>query len=116
MKKHLAVLISGGALAVSVLGLQGEAMAASTVGDISVKAHPSGCTYSKYNPDGHQGAIANCSKSNGGHYKAIVVCKRYLDGSKVTRESATWKSSGDSIVWCPPETFSVSAGVMTKAS
>jgi hypothetical protein len=99
----------------SVLGFQSAASAA-PAGPVTVTAHPSGCSYQIINLDGHRGASAQCTKSNGGHYKAIVVCVRVLNGDRVSREAGTWKSSGVSTVWCPPETFEETAGIMTKAS
>lgn len=112
MKKRWSVLTAGGLLAASLLGMQGTASASST----TVDSHPTGCSYRKANYDGHRGAEAECTRSNGGHYKAIVVCVRYLNGDKVSREAGVWKSSGLSIVWCPPETYAETAGIMTKAS
>lgn len=116
MKRRWSVLVSSGVLAASALGFQGAASA--TPGEpVTVKAHPSGCHYEKYTPDGHHGARAWCTKSNGGHYKAIVVCVRILNGEKVDREAGVWQSGGrDSIVWCPPETTTGTPGIMTKAS
>ncbi|MEV5100049.1 hypothetical protein ACFC5H_35125 [Streptomyces rochei] len=115
MKKHWSVLLSGGFLAASVLGLQGTASATSA-GPSTVTAHPTGCSYKIASYDGHRGAEAECTRSNGGHYKAIVVCKRSLNGERVSREAGVWKSSGLSIVWCPPETVPETPGIMTKAS
>jgi len=116
MKKRWSVLIASSALVTSVLGFQGPASATSG-GSVTVRAHPSGCHYEKYTPDGHHGARAWCTNSNGGHYKAIVVCVRILNGEKVSREAPVWQSGGrDSIVWCPPETTTQTPGIMTKAS
>ncbi|TWD13166.1 hypothetical protein FB570_11993 [Streptomyces sp. T12] len=115
MKKSWSALISGSLMAISVLGFQSTATAASA-GPVTVTAHPSGCSYQTLVLDGHRGASAQCTKSNGGHYKAIVVCRRVLNGDKVSREAAAWKSSGLSTVWCPPETIEETAGIMTKAS
>lgn len=115
MKKRWSVLVSGGVLAASVLGFQGAASAAST-GSITIKSHPTGCSYEKVSYDDHRGAEAECTKSNGGHYKAIVVCVRYINGDKVSREAGVRKASGPSIVWCPPETFPETPGIVTKAS
>lgn len=117
MKKYWSVLASVGVLMASALGFQGAASAAPTTGPISIKAHPTGCSYEKFTPEGHQGASAKCTQSNGGHYKAIVVCVRSLNGDQVSREAATWQSGGRiSVVWCPPETHAEFPGVMTKAS
>ncbi|WAU84501.1 hypothetical protein O1Q96_35295 [Streptomyces sp. Qhu-G9] len=116
MKKHWSALVSAGFIAASVMGFQGAA-AAAPAGPVAVKAHPTGCSAQIFNPDGQQGATAKCNKSNGGHYKAIVVCKRLLTGELIDREAGVWKSGGSpSIVWCPPESASLTAGFMTKAS
>lgn len=107
MKKRLSVLIVGGVLAVSPLAFQGTASAG------TVRAHPTGCTAQKFLSDSVE---ATCSKSNGGHYKAIANCKVVVGGQEFSREAAVWKSSGLSIVHCPAGTYVISAGVMTKAS
>ncbi|MEW2528786.1 hypothetical protein [Streptomyces sp. NPDC047071] len=116
MKKHWSVLVASGALVVSFLGFPG--MASATSGEsVSIKGHPSGFHYEQHDMDGHQGVRAWCTKSNGGHYKALVICVRILNGEKIHREAGFWQSRGkDSIVWCPPETLSQDAGIMTKAS
>lgn len=118
MKKRWSVLVSAGFMAASAsaLGFQGAASAA-PAGPVTAKAHPSGCSYEIQTPDGVQGASAKCTKSNGGHYKAIVVCVRSFNGDKISREASAWKSGGKlSVVWCPPESHAETAGVMTKAS
>ncbi|MFF8475007.1 hypothetical protein [Streptomyces sp. NPDC015414] len=115
MKKRWSILVASGAVA-AILGAQGAASAANG-GAAPLKSHPSGCHYEKYTPDGSQGARAWCNKSNGGHYRAIVVCVRWANGERIDREALAWKSGGkDSIVFCPPESFTETPGVMTKAS
>jgi hypothetical protein len=103
------------AASASVLGFAGSASAASG-GSVTVKAHPTGCDYSTMVLDGQQGAQAKCTKSNGGSYKAIVVCVRLLNKEEISREAGVWKKSGVSIVWCPPESYAKTAGVMTRSS
>lgn len=88
MKKRWSVLVSGGFLAASVMGFQSVASAA-PAGPVAVMAHPSGCSAQIFNPDGQQGATAKCNNSNGGHYKAIVVCKRSQTGELIDREAGS---------------------------
>lgn len=91
------------------LGFQGVATAAPA----GATGWPTGCTYGT-NSD--NGSLAYCSHSNGGHYKATVICARIDGEGKVVRDAGVWKSSGVSNVYCPPETIYSSAGIITKAS
>ncbi|WP_225636003.1 hypothetical protein [Streptomyces solaniscabiei] len=106
MKKRFSMLIAGGMLAVSPLVLQGTASAAAT-------AHPTGCSSQKVLNDA---VGAQCTRSNGGHYKAIANCKAVVGGAEFAREAGVWKSSGLSIVYCPSGTYVTDAGYMTKPS
>ncbi|MCP8711910.1 hypothetical protein [Streptomyces sp. AC04842] len=106
MKKRCSLLVVGGMLAVSPLIFQGTASAAAT-------AHPTGCSAQKVLSDA---VGAQCTKSNGGHYKAIANCKAVVGGTEFSREAGVWKSSGLSIVYCPSGSYVTDAGYMTKAS
>ncbi|MCP3766413.1 hypothetical protein [Streptomyces sp. MAR25Y5] len=101
MKKLCATLFT--AIAMVGLGFQGTAAA----------AHPSGCSYGKWDLDG---AWAECSKSNGGKYKATVICRALDGGGDIHREAGVWKSSGVSLVFCPTMTTYKTAGLLTKPS
>jgi hypothetical protein len=107
--KKWPVLVTGGVIAAFSLGFQGVASAAPT----GATAHPTGCTYQN---NFSNGAMAKCSKSNGGHYRAVVICTRQDGGGKITLEAPTWRTSGWSQVYCPPLTSFSSAGITTKAS
>lgn len=100
MKKVCATLFT--AVAMAAFGFQGTAAA----------AQPSGCQYGKADLNG---AEARCTKSNGGHYKAIVICRAQDGGPDIAREAGAWKSSGLSLVFCPTMTTYKTAGIMTKA-
>ncbi|MFI6703773.1 hypothetical protein ACIBJC_33375 [Streptomyces sp. NPDC050509] len=99
-----------GMTACLTLGLQGAANAAPTSGDVSIKAHPTGCSNGVH----EQGWSAICSKNNGGQYRASVRCLPFDGGRIVERDATVWKSSGLSIVYCPPLTTVVSGGFWTK--
>lgn len=107
--KKWSILVTGGLVAAFSLGIQGPASAAPT----GATGWPTGCTYSS-NYD--NGAMAMCSHSNGGHYKASALCVRLDGGGIVDTEPVVWKSSGWSYVWCPALTQFKSAGIVTKAS
>ncbi|MGW0710375.1 hypothetical protein ACWD4G_31220 [Streptomyces sp. NPDC002643] len=116
-KKHSSMLAAMGMAACFTLGLQGTANAASTghasvSGDVSIMAWPTGCSNGKYG----EGWEAQCRNSNGGHYKATVTCSPDSGGKAIVRYPSVWKSKGLSIVHCPPLTFVVGGGIITKAS
>jgi hypothetical protein len=104
MKKVCAILFA--AVAMATLGLQGTA-SATTAG------WPTGCSYGKYDIDG---AWAECSKSNGGVYRAVVICKPLDGGLNINKEASVWKTSGVSLVFCPPMSVYQVAGITSKAS
>ncbi|MFF4424306.1 hypothetical protein ACFY04_26595 [Streptomyces sp. NPDC001549] len=105
MKKRYTALLAGAAMA--LLGLQGAATAAPT-------GWPTGCTNHKSWTGG--GWLATCSHSNGGHYKAAVICTRDDGGPDVTVHSVTWKDDGDfSFIACPPLTSVKGGGIITRS-
>ncbi|MBM7442615.1 hypothetical protein JOC24_006059 [Streptomyces sp. HB132] len=110
MRRTHKILLAGVAACSAIISVPATASA----GVVTPQAHPSGCTYSIHGA-GINGASAKCSNSNGGHYKALVICEDW-DNQKVARESQKWVSSGYSYVSCPPMTKPTSAGIMTKAS
>ncbi|MFJ9588678.1 hypothetical protein [Streptomyces acidicola] len=114
MKKLSVTLFA--ATAIATLGLSGTAMAASS-GDVSTMGWPTGCTNGKF--DGPLGAKdgwqATCSNSNGGRYKALIICTPILGGNKITLEAPVWTTSGKSIVYCPPYTVRSSGGIMERS-
>ncbi|MBA0049732.1 hypothetical protein E0L36_02075 [Streptomyces sp. AJS327] len=115
MRKHWSVLLAGGVLAGSALGLPGTAVAATATspGGPTVTGWPTGCEYEKH----RHGARARCAKSNGGHYRANVTCARMDGGGTVYREAVKWVSGGEwSAVFCPPMTQYLSAGITTKST
>ncbi|UUU25332.1 hypothetical protein [Streptomyces sp. DSM 40750] len=106
MKKTCAMLFA--AIAMATLGLQGTANAAST-------AWPTGCEYRKYFGD-DAASEAWCDRSNGGSYKAAVICTPLDGGNDVHHEATAWKRSGISYAFCPPRTRYKSAGIVTRST
>ncbi|WP_275561598.1 hypothetical protein [Streptomyces sp. 5-6(2022)] len=110
--------LRGALLAASMmvaLGFQGTAAAApaaTEAGDVSIMDWPTDCYYGKFS-DGTQ---AECEKSNGGSYKAVVICTRYDNFEKVVHEPQLWRTSGISYAFCPMGTFYSSSGIKTRAS
>ncbi|MGW1585858.1 hypothetical protein [Streptomyces sp. NPDC002386] len=107
--KKWSLLLTGGVVAALSFGFQGAASAAPS----AATGWPTGCTY-QTNYD--NGAMAKCSHSNGGHYKAGALCSRVDGGGKVDVEAVAWVTSGWSKVYCPPFTVFYSANIVTKSS
>jgi hypothetical protein len=91
------------------LALPGAADAVSA-GEVSVRAHPTGCSNGIYD----NGWYAKCNKSNGGEYRAWVRCLPLNGGPIVERDAPTWRSSGLSKVFCPPLTMVENGGMWTR--
>ncbi|CAM5590082.1 hypothetical protein SALBM311S_03186 [Streptomyces alboniger] len=108
MKKWSA-LITGGVVVAFSLGFQGGASAAPT----GATGKPTGC---EYQSNFDNGAMARCSHSNGGHYKASVLCRRLDGGGLIDLEAVAWRTSGWSNVYCPALTQFYSAGIVTKTT
>ncbi|WP_159107054.1 hypothetical protein [Streptomyces coelicoflavus] len=109
MKMRFSLLVAGGILAVSPLALQSTAIAATD----AATGWPTGCSAKKILSDA---VGAQCTNSNGGHYKAIANCKSVVGGVEFSREAGVWKSSGLSVVYCPSGSYVTDAGYMEKAS
>ncbi len=106
MKKRYTVLLTGAATA--LLGLQGGVATAAPTG------WPTGCTNERSSTGG--GWLATCSHSNGGHYKAAVICARADGGGDVSVHSVEWKDKRDpSSIACPPFTSVKSGGIITRS-
>ena len=116
MKKSVSVLRAAtGVVAFLALGLQGSAAASPSTpsppaGERSASAHPTGCSNAKHG----NGWRAICSNSNGGSYRASVLCRPLAGGAPVQRDPAVWKSSGISVVNCPPLTRVISGSFWTR--
>lgn len=106
MKKVWALLFA--AIAVTTLGFQSPAAAAPT-------AWPTGCSFGRWSGD-PDAAWAACDRSNGGSWRALVICRNLETGRDITRSATAWRTSGDSYVFCPPMTMYRSAGIETRAS
>ncbi|MGW6982037.1 hypothetical protein ACWGE1_21825 [Streptomyces sp. NPDC054932] len=105
MKLLYTTLLAGTAMA--FIGLQGMATAAST-------GWPSGCT-NHLSPIGG-GWVAQCSKSNGGHYKASAICEVWEDRRLIIVHSEAWKNDGrPSFIACPPQTSVKTGGIITRS-
>lgn len=73
-------------------------------------AWPTGCWHGVWT---EYAAQAACSRSNGGQYRAIAVCKPWGSSKKYWRYGP-WKSAGTSIAYCQgTETISYS-GIETR--
>ncbi|WP_151477623.1 hypothetical protein [Streptomyces albicerus] len=107
--KKWSILAMGGVVAAFTLGFQGAASAAPA----GATAWPTGCTYQN---NFENGAMARCTNSNGGHYKASVNCTRWDGGGIVVIDAPRWRTSGWSQVFCPAQTQFSSAGIITKST
>ncbi|QXV55746.1 hypothetical protein [Amycolatopsis sp. TNS106] len=115
MKKRRTTLFAGGVLALLLTaGMYGSAHAA-TQGtlaaetEIGIQGWPTDC---RTGPASN-GSYATCGQSNGGHYRATVICEDWF-GQVVWRSAPNWVSSGYSIVYCPPETSRIHYGIESR--
>ncbi|PSM38124.1 hypothetical protein C6Y14_37865 [Streptomyces dioscori] len=77
---------------------------------MDVQAHPSGCEFKIQDA---WRTMAKCSESNGGHYRAIAVCKD--SEGRVTNAVGAWKNnSTPSYAYCSGSGKPTAAGVETK--
>jgi hypothetical protein len=102
MRRVFAAFIAAAAL--STFAVQGTAVAAA-------RAHPSGCKIGSNNVNG---SFAKCDRSNGGKYKATVLCLPVDGGGPIHREAGVSKTSGYSVVSCPPRTTYMESGLLTR--
>lgn len=105
-------MVSRTALAgVLVAGAMLTASATASANSVGVKAHPSGCTY---DIDNVWRTFAKCSKSNGGSYRAIAVCKD--SEGRVTHPVGQWRRDGGfSFAYCSGSGKPIHAGVETRS-
>jgi hypothetical protein len=102
-KLYSALLASVGMAACFTIGLPGAANAAPT-------GWPTGCSYGQYT----NGYEASCARSNGGSYKATVTCRPEDGGALVVRDAGAWRTSGESRVFCPVNTYVTTGGIITR--
>ncbi|SOR78627.1 hypothetical protein SCNRRL3882_2094 [Streptomyces chartreusis NRRL 3882] len=69
--------------------------ASATAAEVGATGRPSDCNVEKKS----FGAIAMCKKHNGGHYRALVVCKDPESG-KMMDFAGAWRKSGVSYAYC----------------
>ncbi|MEU0388101.1 hypothetical protein [Streptomyces chartreusis] len=69
--------------------------AGATAAEVGATGRPSDCNVEKKS----FGAIAMCKKHNGGHYRALVVCKDPESG-KMMDFAGAWRKSGVSYAYC----------------
>ncbi|MEU0457364.1 hypothetical protein ABZ322_31155 [Streptomyces sp. NPDC006129] len=119
MKKLSAALFA--AVAITTFGLQSTATAAEagSQGNVSVKGWPTGCKNGKHQAFlgsyTAQGWYAECKNSNGGHYKATIICRPMDGGNDIYRDAPVWKSSGKSYVYCPEFTIRLEGGIIERS-
>jgi hypothetical protein len=119
MKKLSAALFA--AVAITAFGLQSTATAAevNSQGNVSVKGHPTGCKDGKYAKSlgGYTalGWYAECKKSNGGRYKASIICRPFDGGDDIYIDAPVWKTSGKSIVFCPESSIRIDGGLLSRS-
>ncbi|MEU1487071.1 hypothetical protein [Streptomyces sp. NPDC005752] len=75
-------------------------------------AHPTGCSYEV---PGKWGGVAICSKTHGGAYRALALCKN-PDNGKIYNYAGQWRTTGFSCAYCQGNTIASSAGVETRYS
>lgn len=93
-----------------MLGLMISAPATASA---AAKAWPTGCTQQEV---GSKMTVAKCSNSNGGHYRAVAVCKD-TDNGRIYLFDGDWRNNGSwSKAYCQGSTRVQSAGIETKAS
>lgn len=112
MKRTAAALFAASTV-IAMGGLQGTASAANS--EVSPMGWPTGCTFGRFTGD-DAAAQAICNKSNGGSYRAVVICAPLDGGKKIVREPSVWKTSGYSYVFCPPMTMYSSSGINQRAT
>jgi hypothetical protein len=109
--RRAGVVVAAAAVGVVVnAGIASAAPAAAD--DVSVMAHPTGCSYQI--PSGSWGGVAQCTSHNGGSYAATVTC-RHSNG-KLSEVDGPWRQFGWSRAYCPGDSHAISAGIWTSAS
>lgn len=97
-------------IAVAGIALGALGMATSSA-SATAAAEPTGC---HYEVTGSPGAAAYCEESNGGEYRAVVMCK-YADGT-LQHFDGPWKQTGWSYIFCEGDATEVyGAGIQTRA-
>lgn len=99
-------------VALVAIGIPSAASAepATTEPEFTAQGWPTGCSTGPVN----NGAYATCSASNGGHYRAIIICEDWY-GQKINRSAPNWLTSGYSVVYCPPLTDRIANGIESRA-
>lgn len=91
-----------------MLGLMISAPATASA---AATAHPTGCRQQVVSTSM---AVAACSKANGGHYRAVAVCKD-TDTGDVKLFDGDWRNNGSfSKAYCQGSTRIQSAGIETS--
>ncbi|GAA2288150.1 hypothetical protein GCM10010415_69390 [Streptomyces atrovirens] len=74
---------------------------------------PTGCTQQV---SGSRMTVARCDESNGGHYRAVAVCKD-TDTGAIKLFDGDWRNNGSwSKAYCQGSTIVQSAGIETKVT
>ncbi|MFE7903248.1 hypothetical protein ACFU3E_38405 [Streptomyces sp. NPDC057424] len=83
-----------------------------TAAEVGATGRPSDCSVEKRS----FGAIASCKNHNGGHYRALIVCKNPENGKMVDFEGG-WRKAGLSYAYCQGSySKPVHEGLATKVS
>ncbi|MEU0457363.1 hypothetical protein ABZ322_31150 [Streptomyces sp. NPDC006129] len=86
--------------------------ASATAAEFGATGRPSDCSVEKKS----WGASAYCKEHNGGHYRALIVCKNPENGKMVDFEGA-WRKAGISNAYCQGSYLKpVHEGYETKVS
>lgn len=75
-------------------------------------ARPTGCSYEVFTD---KITVAMCENANGGHYRALAICKD--ETGRVREFVGDWRNNGSfSKAYCQGSSRTQSAGVETKVS
>lgn len=84
-----------------------------TTASASITGRPTGCTAEV---SGDKMTVARCGSSNGGHYRAVAVCKD-PDTGDIKLFDGDWRNNGSfSKAYCQGATRVQSAGFETKVT
>ncbi|CAM5590026.1 hypothetical protein SALBM311S_03185 [Streptomyces alboniger] len=93
-----------------MLGLM---LSAPATASAAATGRPTGCTYEAVNS---QMTVARCSEANGGHYRALAMCKDAETG-RFQEFVGDWRNNGSwSKAYCQGSYRNPSPGIETKVT